>query len=303
MDTTVKAPAGGPRCTNVRVWHALPTYKSWCQAPSPYGTLDQHSLPAGIVEAEKDERTHLVSTHTFWNVKAGQLPNVETHYISDFRVISPERRFDQSSSRISWNDVLRYNSENKVTFPGPCAEIAQLAEKLKNNHSPSETIVEASKWIKDNLTYDASAIIESNDARTILSHGRGHCLHFATVFIAFCNAAGLQCRSIQGLNLRFPSGNYDGEQSRNDYTNGHVWAEVFLPDVGWIEVEPGGGEKCFVIPATYIQNNTSFQNYAVWVTEQGAAPRPPRWVLSGNGKKYVNDYGLDNKITFTESRR
>jgi hypothetical protein len=122
-----------------------------------------------------------------------------------------------------------------------------------------------------------------------------------TVFGALCNAANIQCRAVKGLNLYFASGNSDVDLTRNDYTNGHVWAEVFLPDVGWVEVDPGGGDKCFSIPPSYIQNNTSFQNYSVWVTEQGFAPRLPRWVLSGD--KYVSDYGVDHKITFGEVKR
>ena len=101
--------------------------------------------------------------------------------------------------------------------------------------------------------------------------------------------------------MHFANGTNDVDHTRNDYTNGHVWAEVFLPDIGWIEVEPYGGDKCFTVPATYVQNNTSFQNCSVWIMEQGQAPRMPRWVLQGD--TYVNDYGVDNTITFGESRR
>ena len=297
MDTTVKAPATGPRCINVRVWHALPTHRPWSQMPSPYGTLDQHAQPAGsVLESENDRR----STHILWNSKNGQLPNQEIHYISDFRVISPDRRFDTYSCHLSWVDMLRYGTENQVKFSDPSTEVSTLAEKLKYNKQPCETIIEFSKWLRENFTYDAATTLPGDDVVAILRARRGHCLHIMTVFGALCDAAKIPCRAVKGLNLHYPTGNSDVDQSRNDYTNGHVWAEVYLPDSGWIEVEPFGGEKCFVIPSNYVQNNTSFQNYAVWVWEQGQAPRLPRWVLRGS--KYVSDYGVDHKVTYSESR-
>ena len=298
MDTTVIAPATGPRCINVRVWHALPTHRPWSQIASPYGTLDQHAQPAGsILEAESDRR----STHILYTAKNGQLPGQEMHYISDFRVISPDRKFDTYAAHIAWQDVYRYGTENKVKFSDPSSEISTLVEKFKYNRQPCETLVEMSKWIKENFTYDATCNVAGDDVLGILRAKRGHCLHLMTIFLAFCDAAKIPCRAVKGLNLHCPTGSSEVDQSRNDYTNGHVWGEVYLPNVGWVEVEPFGGDKCFVIPANYVQNNTSFQNYAVWVWEQGAAPRLPKWILRGN--KYVSEYGIDHKITYTESRR
>ena len=89
--------------------------------------------------------------------------------------------------------------------------------------------------------------------------------------------------------------------SRTDYTNAHVWAEVYLPHVGWVEVEPSGSDKCFNIPANYVQNNSDFQNYAVWVDEEGKKPRQPTWNL--HGTIFTNDYGVDHKITYNETRQ
>lgn len=297
MDTTVKAPATGPLCTDVRVWHALPTNRPWSQMPSPYGTLDQRAQPAAIIEPEEGNR----ATHFLWDAKKGQSPNIEMHYISDFRVLSPDRRFDQSSCRLTLDDIAAYNTAHRITLAAPRGEIAEVVRKATENHSACETIVEMSKWIKENFTYDASVTFDGNNLQTILDRRCGHCYHFATLITKLCNGVGIQCRMVKGLNLFSPGGNSDHDQARNDFTNGHVWIEVFLPSVGWIEIEPDGGDKCFSIPASYIQNNTSFQNYAVWVTEEGAKPRLTKWILSGS--KYVNDYGLDHKITFREVRR
>ncbi len=50
-----------------------------------------------------------------------------------------------------------------------------------------------------------------------------------------------------------------------------------------------------------MQNNTHFQNYAVWVNEQGLKSRMPKWTW--NGKALVSDYGIEHKISFTETKR
>jgi hypothetical protein len=82
---------------------------------------------------------------------------------------------------------------------------------------------------------------------------------------------------------------------RPDWTNVHTWAEVYFPKVGWIEVEPSGGDQAYRIPARFIQNNPWFQNYAVWVKDGG------KQQLAGwryNGGKYTSPYNIENLITF-----
>ena len=165
MDTVVKAPTSGLPCTNVRVWHALPTNRPWSEAQSPYGTLDQRATPSALIETEKDKR----ATHFYWNVVAGLKPGIERHFISDFRVVSADRRFDWSQSHLVWTDVLRANAESPFHFTDPKGEIADLATQLKYNKQPCETIIAFSKWIKDNFTYDANCTIDANDILTIMA--------------------------------------------------------------------------------------------------------------------------------------
>ncbi|MBU6451885.1 MAG: transglutaminase-like domain-containing protein [Cyanobacteria bacterium REEB67] len=297
QDTLVIVPAHGPRCNQVRVWHALPTHRPWSNVPAPAGAVDQRYQPAAIIEPEKDGR----SAHIYWSTTAGLAPAKQFHYVSSFRVVSPERTFDVNSYRVSWSDVNGYNTINKIRFATPRSDIAELAGKLKYNLSPTETVVAYCKWIRENLSYDASVTYLGDDVSAILNNRRGHCMHFLTILDQLCAASGIVTRQVRGLNLESPVGRSAVVQSRSDYTNGHVWVEVYLPQVGWVEVEPTGGEKCFTIPATYIQNNSDFQNYAVWVTEDGQPTHVPKWTLQG--KTYVNDYGIEHKITYSESRQ
>jgi transglutaminase-like putative cysteine protease len=295
MDTSVRIPEKGPHCNQVRVWHALPTHRPWSGVLSPGGATDQRYNPVAIIEAEKDKR----STHIYWATRGGLTPNRQLHYISSFKVVSPDRVFDTDSYRVTWSDISSYNSQNKITFKKPRTDIAALANKINYNLTPTDTVKAYCKWIRENLSYDATVPYPGDDTASILAYRSGHCMHFLSIFDQLCGVSGLLTRQAKGLNLASPSGNSAVATSRTDYTNAHVWGEVYLPQVGWVEVEPSGGDKCFNIPATYVQNNSDFQNYAVWLDEEGQKPRMPNWTL--HGTIFTNDYGVDHKITFSES--
>ncbi len=64
----------------------------------------------------------------------------------------------------------------------------------------------------------------------------GYCDYFASAMVVMSRAAGLPARLVLG----YSSGTFDAAQGkfiiRAD--NAHAWAEVYFPDVGWVEFEP-----------------------------------------------------------------
>ena len=89
------------------------------------------------------------------------------------------------------------------------------------------------------------------------------------LFEAMCAGAGIPTRIVVGLNLNTPDGEGDLHKIRPDYQNQHTWAEIYLPGSGWVEIDPGMGARP-THPAQLIQNNTDFQNYVIWIIEDGA---------------------------------
>jgi transglutaminase-like putative cysteine protease len=103
-------------------------------------------------------------------------------------------------------------------------------------------------------------------------------------------------RGVSGLNLYSPDGGTDGLQDvRPDFTNIHVWAEVEFPGIGWVEVEPAGGDDAYEIPARYIQNNKWFQNYEVYF-EEGGEWKEPDWNLVQG--RWVSPFQLEHIVTY-----
>lgn len=76
-----------------------------------------------------------------------------------------------------------------------------------------------------------------------LENGTGDCSEYSYLFVALCRAAGIPARLNVGFGFR---------QSEENTTDGHMWAEYYLQNYGWVPVDPtwnifdGTDEKHFV---------------------------------------------------------
>lgn len=95
MQTNLVIPKEGKRCILLRTWHALPTYRPWCNARSPVGMLEFRCDPTAKMETEKDN----LSTHLYWEERQKLNPGQPLSYVSYFKVISPHRTFNPSGGR------------------------------------------------------------------------------------------------------------------------------------------------------------------------------------------------------------
>ncbi len=74
-----------------------------------------------------------------------------------------------------------------------------------------------------------------NVASVVLKRGTGSCSEYSFSFIALCRAAGLPARYVGALVVR------DDDASMDEVF--HRWPEVYLPNYGWVPVDPQGGDK------------------------------------------------------------
>jgi hypothetical protein len=70
----------------------------------------------------------------------------------------------------------------------------------------------------------------------LFSSKRGYCVHFAAAFVILCRAVGIPARLVTG----FLEG--DLQEGSKTYVvrakDAHAWAEVFVPNTGWVEYDP-----------------------------------------------------------------
>ncbi|MBU1026456.1 MAG: transglutaminase-like domain-containing protein, partial [Candidatus Margulisbacteria bacterium] len=83
-------------------------------------------------------------------------------------------------------------------------------------------------------------------------HGYGDCGAQSMYFAALCRAVGIPARAPGGRQL-FPV---------NEAGNGdHFWAQIYLPNYGWIPVDTSAGQIAKYISALTEQEQHDFANY------------------------------------------
>jgi len=72
-------------------------------------------------------------------------------------------------------------------------------------------------------------------APKVLKRGTGSCSEYSFVYIALCRAVGLPARLAGSVIIR-------GDDASTDVIF-HRWVEVYLPNYGWIPIDPQGGDR------------------------------------------------------------
>ncbi len=89
------------------------------------------------------------------------------------------------------------------------------------------------RYIREHLTYELSG--GWNIAPQVLSRGNGSCSEYTFLFISMCRAAGLPARYVGSIVVR-------GDDASTDDVF-HRWSQVYLPNYGWVHVDPQGGDR------------------------------------------------------------
>ena len=300
MATTFIVPAEKGEIDELRAWHALPTLRPWSMVSANFGASGIAWSSGGSQQYEKEHDSH----HVFWRHAGNLEPGTKFEFTSEFTVHSVQRDVDLDKVKVKWEDYGQPLNDPSAKVDVALVEtihpeIAAAADKIKKSTQPAQAIPEFCSWIGKKLTYDAGVPYPSEDVTSVLKNCRGHCGHHFAVFEQFCIQTGIPVRRVFGLNLYQPNGKGDLHAIRTDWTNVHTWAEVFFPGIGWIEVEPSSGERAYAIPASWVQNNKWFGNYALWFRDKGEQ-KTPTWTFKDG--RFISDYGVEHIITYTEER-
>jgi len=89
------------------------------------------------------------------------------------------------------------------------------------------------RYVQEKMHYELSG--GWNIAPTVLKRGSGSCSEYSFVYIAMCRSAGIPTRFAGSVVIRGDDASYDDVF--------HRWVEVYLPNYGWIPVDPSGGDE------------------------------------------------------------
>lgn len=99
-------------------------------------------------------------------------------------------------------------------------------------------------YLRTNYPYDLaiSAPPEDQDVADyfLFDLKRGYCDYYATAMVVLARSSGLPARFVSG----YASGDYDVANAQYVVRelHAHSWAEVYFPEIGWVEFEPTGNQ-------------------------------------------------------------
>jgi transglutaminase-like putative cysteine protease len=111
-----------------------------------------------------------------------------------------------------------------------------------------------------------------NVAPTVLKRGTGSCSEYSFAYIALCRAAGLPARLAGSVIIR-------GDDASTDEIF-HRWVEVYLPNYGWVPIDPQGGDRQY--PAQQASAIGYLSNIFLITTIGGGGSEYLEWGYNSN---------------------
>ena len=112
--------------------------------------------------------------------------------------------------------------------------IQQLSQKIVGNEkNPYWMARRIFDYVRTHVEYKLEG--GWNVAPVVLKRGTGSCSEYTISFIALARAAGLPARYVGAILVR-------GDDASLDDVF-HRWPEVYLPNYGWVPIDPQGGDK------------------------------------------------------------
>jgi transglutaminase-like putative cysteine protease len=150
----------------------------------------------------------------------------ETRYFIFPEIVGTLDEIPEEVKDIYLVDNEKYQLDNKIIKNG-------LKEAVGDEKNPYWIARGIYQYLIDNMNYEM--VGGWNTAPTVLERGNGSCSEYSFVYIAMCRAAGLPARYVGSVVVRGDDASFDDVF--------HRWVEVYLPNYGWIPVDPSGGDQ------------------------------------------------------------
>ncbi len=160
-------------------------------------------------------------------------------------------------------------NNDKYQFDHPVIQNA-LKEAIGEETNPYWISRKIFDYLREKLYYEM--VGGWNTAPTVLARGNGSCSEYTFVYISMCRAAGLPARYVGSVVVR-------GDYACMDDVF-HRWVEVYLPNYGWVPIDPSGGDQDWPRDqANYIGHLS--HRYLI-TTESGGGSETMGWTYNSN---------------------
>ena len=143
------------------------------------------------------------------------------------------RAWDRIDRMVASGEFWEYLAPS--TFATPTPLLLEFAGGIgaTREHDPLITLRTTATEIFTRLAYSPLSTRVDSPIDEALTAQRGVCQDFAHIFIALARHLGVPCRYVSGYLFHEPGG---ADRSADGAT--HAWAEVLLPDCGWVGIDP-----------------------------------------------------------------
>jgi hypothetical protein len=233
--------------------------------------------------------------HTDYNV-------VEDHWKQKFAHFNYQNLISESNSTSVMTVQAEISEIRYFIFPDECGSLSDIPadinkrytadgskyeiydpfiqevvrKKVGNEKNPYWIARKIFDYVRNTLEYKLEG--GWNVAPFVLKRGTGSCSEYTFSFISLCRAAGLPARYVGAIMVR-------GDDASLDEVF-HRWPEVYLPNYGWIPIDPQGGDK--PTPSDRLNNIGHLSNRPLITTQGGGDSEYMGWYYN-TYEKYETD--------------
>jgi len=164
----------------------------------------------------------------------------------------------------------------------------QVKEILGDEENPYWIARKIFDFVRKTLEYKLEG--GWNVAPFVLQRGTGSCSEYTFSFIALCRAAGIPARYVGAIVVR-------GDDASLDEVF-HRWPEIYLPNYGWIPMDPQGGDR--PLPRDRAMNIGNLSNRFLITTQGGGDSEYLGWYYNHNEEYQTDPQVQVNIETFGE---
>ena len=130
--------------------------------------------------------------------------------------------------------------------------IQKATELVEGEDDAFKAVFKLASWVEENVEYDLSTLNAetSQKASWVLDNRNGVCDEMTSLFIAMARAVGIPARFVSGTS-------YTTSDLFDEKWQPHGWAEVYFPEVGWVDFDITFGEYGYV-DVTHIKLRDGF---------------------------------------------
>ncbi|WP_123052847.1 transglutaminase-like domain-containing protein [Clostridium sp. JN-1] len=244
------------------------TFNLGTQSNSPYQKDLSLEVSGGNAKLTSDDSSHKKMT-----ASAYVEPGTSVKYQATRTIQNSGIRYTKDLSKTS-NDYSKFGDYSKYTSPeqnieSNSPEIKDKAAQLFNRiDNPYYKAKKAYEFVNTYMTYDQNN--GNKGALNALLTGKGVCEDYAELFTALLRASGVPARVVTGYWV--DSGEFSSRSTLNPSYDAHAWAEYYLPEYGWIVVEPTNAyfyndER--IVDYSYFSNLSNSSHFIEGYTSQG----------------------------------